>query len=174
MIEVEVMGLDLSLAATGIATEGGVRVVGTKPKDGDDIDRADIILNGVVSHGFAVNQDTCTVWLESLISQGHQIHRLGMLHGIVRAGLRRMGIPVVLISPSKLKKYTTGKGVATKGVMIGQAVRLLGYEGGNDNEADALWLRQMGLCATGQDHVKMPKVNRSALDGVDLSPLEMS
>lgn len=49
-------------------------------------------------------------------------------------------------SSSAIKKHATGKGNSNKAQMIASARLLLGYDGDNDNEADAIWLYE--LCAS--------------------------
>lgn len=46
-------------------------------------------------------------------------------------------------SATEIKKFATGKGTAGKPVMIKAAKTKLGYEGNDDNEADALWLLKL-------------------------------
>lgn len=93
-------------------------------------------------------------------------HQLGELGGVVRLALHEAGVPFVAVVPSSLKKYATGKGNANKGEMLAAAIRRLGYEGADDNEADALWLRAMGLDALGAPLVKLPESHRVALGKV--------
>lgn len=94
-------------------------------------------------------------------------HQLGELGGVVRLALHEAGVPFVCVVPSSLKKYATGKGNANKGEMLAAAIRRLGYEGASDNEADALWLQAMGMDALGCPVVEMPAVNRAALAKVE-------
>lgn len=54
-------------------------------------------------------------------------------------------------SSGEIKKYATGKGNAGKPMMIKAAQEKLGYEGNDDNEADALWLLELAkrdLCTS--------------------------
>jgi len=46
-------------------------------------------------------------------------------------------------SSTEIKKYATGKGNAGKPAMIYAAQTKLGYQGDDDNEADALWLLEL-------------------------------
>lgn len=43
-------------------------------------------------------------------------------------------------SSTRIKKHATGKGNCSKAAMVLAAHELLGYDGEDDNEADALWL----------------------------------
>jgi len=101
-------------------------------------------------------------------SKGFKAHQIGELGGVLRLGFYQGKIPLVEVPPSKLKKFASGKGGHKKGetkiVMVGEAIRRLGYAGNSHDEADALWLLQMGL-----HHYKLPgavtlpKVNLTAL-----------
>lgn len=73
----------------------------------------------------------------------------GELGGVIRLELWRRGIPVVVVAPTKMKKFATGKGNADKAKVLLKAVRELGYLGDSEDEADALWLQTMGLGAAG-------------------------
>ena len=46
-------------------------------------------------------------------------------------------------SSKEIKKFATGKGNAGKPAVIKAAQDKLGYQGENDNEADALWLLEL-------------------------------
>lgn len=46
-------------------------------------------------------------------------------------------------SASEIKKFATGKGIANKEQMIEAAKDKLGYQGNDDNEADALWILEL-------------------------------
>lgn len=46
-------------------------------------------------------------------------------------------------SASHIKKHATGKGNCSKAAMVAAAQEKLGYEGEDDNEADALWLYEL-------------------------------
>lgn len=101
-------------------------------------------------------------------AKGFQAHQIGELGGVLRLGFYQQKLPMVIVPPSKLKKFATGKGSAKKGetkiVMVGAAIRRLDYEGNSHDVADALWLLQMGL-----HHYKLPgasplpKINMEAL-----------
>lgn len=111
---------------------------------------------------------------EAVILEGYahyakfQAHQAGELGGVIKLGLYQRKIPRIIVPPTKLKKFASGRGQHKKGetkiVMVGEAIRRLGYERNSHDEADALWLLQMGL-----HHyklpgaVQLPKVNLTAL-----------
>lgn len=81
----------------------------------------------------------------------HQTHQLGELGGVVKLGFYQSNIPVVVVPPTKLKKFATGKGSGKKEAPFAEAIRRLGYDGYSHDEADALWLLQMAI-----HHYKLP------------------
>jgi len=66
------------------------------------------------------------------------------LHGVLKIILEELGIPYMAFSATEIKKHATGKGNASKPMMIEAAKNKLGYTGSDDNEADALWI--LDLC----------------------------
>lgn len=102
----------------------------------------------------------------------HGAHHAGELGGIVRVDLWEFGVPYVLVSPSELKKYATGKGNSSKSAVLQQAVHRFGRTFKTDDEADALWLLQMALAYYGLPHVPMPKTHTAVLDKIDWPTLK--
>jgi len=75
------------------------------------------------------------------------------LGAIVRHSLMACGIPVLEVSPTSLKKFTTGKGRASKQEMLAAVKDLWGFETKDDNQADALALACMGRVLEGETGV---------------------
>jgi Holliday junction resolvasome RuvABC endonuclease subunit len=92
-----------------------------------------------------------------------------MVFGVVMAELWDCGIPAVEVPPTSLKKYAAGTGSNARGqaktAVFGAAVRRLGYEGNDDNEADALWLAYLGWHLIDQPRVELPQEHLRALSG---------
>ena len=64
-------------------------------------------------------------------------------------------------------KYGTGKGNANKGQMLEAASKRSGLDfDGDNNRADAWWLRALALDAYGEAIVEMPALNRSVIGSV--------
>lgn len=159
MAEPRVVGLDLSLTATGIALPDGTTATLTTKLRGCErlIDLRNRCRKACELADLAVVEGY------SFGSRNSHAHALGELGGVVRVALHVASVRFVEVSPSSLKKYATGKGNANKGEMLAAAIRRLDYQGASDNEADALWLRAMGLDALGCPVVDLPAVNRTAL-----------
>lgn len=166
-----VVGLDLSLTATGIAdSDGSVGTIKTKLRGCERLAWiAEQVANAIDS---AADSWVGGAWPLVVIedyafsrADAHS-HQVGELGGVIRLQLHEAEVPWVAVVPSSLKKYATGKGNANKAAMLQAAWQRLGYEGTDDNEADALWLRAMGLDALGHPLVALPAVNRAALEKV--------
>ena len=76
--------------------------------------------------------------------------------------LDEMKTPWIEVAPTALKKFATGSGAAKKDAMKAAAIQHLGLDhDATDDEADALWLREVGLQLLGQPtmpHNPLPKL----------------
>ena len=167
-----VVGLDLSLTATGIAhCDGHLVTCKTDTAAGDrrliTIEQSIVlaISGGPMTDGFDRPLPDLAV-VEDLPTHAQGAGKTGMVHGVARALLIRFGIPYVLIPPATLKKYAVGKGNATKPDMRMALFQRAGLALRDDNQVDAWWLRAMGLDHFGSPPVDLPKVNREALGKV--------
>jgi Holliday junction resolvasome RuvABC endonuclease subunit len=139
-----VIGLDLSLTATGFAAPEYVEVVKTTTRG---MLRLAALRMAIVN----ASADASIVVIEGYsmgtMRQPSQAHGIGELGGVVKLGLWEAEIPYVDVAPASLKKFATDRGNATK-LAMGLAAQRAGYDGPEDDNAiDAWWLRQMGLYA---------------------------
>jgi Holliday junction resolvasome RuvABC endonuclease subunit len=142
-----VIGGDLSMAASGIAIwRNGTTYTHTitTPATMDKVGRWRTVVQRIWAH---VDGPTVVI-VEDLprgdVGGGTQlIERAGLL-ALVEYGCDARDIPFVLVNPSTLKVYATGKGNASKQDML-TAARHMRAEPGNHNEADAWWLATMAL-----------------------------
>ncbi len=189
--EDRVMGIDLSLTATGLATNRGLEIVPTKPADGSTISKAAIIL-WRIKEILEVLPITLAVVERGFSSGRGRDLETGKLHGVVEWDLcrdphrsRKMtrdGQPspywieykldTIYVPPSSLKKFATGKGNANKLQMVIAARERLSLDIEDDNLADAAWLREMGLHIIGHPTIDLPKKHLEAIDGIDQHQLE--
>ena len=153
-----IIGLDPSYTATGIAWGDGTTC--TMKLKGDGRERLQFAYN---TFG---NLDADLVVVEGYAhGKGFNTHMMGELGGVIRLALTHARIPFLDVQPTQLKKYATGKGNAKKEVVLVEAVRRLGYEGSSTDEADALWLRQIGLALhTPELAVTVPAAHMAALE----------
>jgi crossover junction endodeoxyribonuclease RuvC len=129
-----ILALDLSLTQTGWAIEGDSGVIRSRLRGWERIDR---IRREVMA--LAAFADLVCIEGYSYGSKGMAVYQIAELGGIIRYSLWMRHILYVEVSPSTLKKFATTKGNCGKDEMIAAAIRKYGFEGCNNNEADA-WL----------------------------------
>jgi Holliday junction resolvasome RuvABC endonuclease subunit len=155
---VTIVGLDLSLTATGIATPDSRYVVDPGRRRGPE--RLDYIAAAV--------REACSP-ARMVAVEGYAFGRpqgmaaLGEVGGLVRWLLWRLGVPYVDVPPASLKRYATGHGNAPKDEVLAAAIRRLNYDGHDHNVADAMWLRAMAYDAYGDPVVVVPAEHRKAI-----------
>lgn len=179
---VHVVGLDLSLTSTGVATividddrrtardyTGVERVTSKGRKDATLWERAER-LNQIVREILRLTNGADLVVLEGpsfgQARQGGQHDRSGLWWLVVDA-LHNTGYRVVEVPPATRARYATGKGNAAKDAVLAAVVRR--YPDidviGND-EADALILAAMGARSLGCPIDDLPKTHVAAMDAV--------
>lgn len=93
----------------------------------------------------------------------NQAHQIGELGGVIRLMLYQHSIPFVVIPPTTVKQFATGKGNAGKDAVLAEAIRRLDYPGSSHDEADARWILEIlkrryvpndGLVALPAKHLK--------------------
>lgn len=174
-----VVGLDLSLSCTGLArvqSDGTIETFKIKPPAKlRDIDRLSWIRHQVLY----LSQNAGWVVVEGPAfgaqggQQGH--HERAGLFWMVADSLRELPLmasesPVarIVVPPTSLKKYMTGKGNASKDQVLAAVInRFREVPVDDNNVADALSLAAMGRDAQGQPLVAMPQLNRDALKKVN-------
>lgn len=163
-----VAGLDISLTGTGVSTLGGTTCIRTKGRRADTIAtrraRQKHIVTTTLTEIGAV--DLACVEGPSHASMGQAGHHdlSGLWWAIVGALVDR-DIPVAVIPPMSRAKYATGKGNSRKAAVLDATQKRYGAILPNDNEADALVLRAMGLHWLGQPLAEVPDGHRAALAG---------
>jgi Holliday junction resolvasome RuvABC endonuclease subunit len=154
-----VVGLDLSITATGVAYPAGALDT-WKPTGGDLrlVNLADRTADLVVACGpidLAV--------IEDIPTHAHGAGITAMVHGAVRLELLRRHVPYALVPPATLKVYATGRGNATKPDLRMELFKRAGLDEKDDNRVDAWWLRALGLDALDNPLLALPKEHRRAL-----------
>lgn len=146
-MSVGVLGLDLSLTRTGWAGPD-VNAFGDITTNLRGAARLDYIERQIGK--LLYRQDEKAALVDVVVLEGYAYgarnHRedLGELGGVVRLFLWRLGIPYAIVPPAKLKKFTTGKGNASKDECLSAAIRRFGFEGSTNDAADAFMLARMG------------------------------
>lgn len=155
-----VVGLDLSLRATGIAhVDGRLEVVITNGMTGEA--RINRVRSAVLD---ALHGHVDLVVLEGYAHGAlHQAHHMGELGGVVRFSLWQLGQRKIDLAPGTLKKYATGTGRASKTDMVVAARERFGVDTTDDNAADAYLLRAAGHHLLDDPLITLPVVHTSAL-----------
>lgn len=159
---ITIVGIDPSLTATGYAhTDGSLNTI-TYPRDC----KGDARLHHLhwwlkqILH----TEQPSRVMLEGMLEhKGHAAGTQGMVQGIARLALLQTGIPYLTVPPATLKKFATSRGNATKADMRIELYKRANLDVRDDNQADAAWLRELGLHLAGQPTINLPQTHLVAL-----------
>jgi hypothetical protein len=181
-----VVGVDLSLTASGLAWPHRVAVHGRKGlttlpagRREHELQRlAEELFLKISDPGVEIGQNPGTrpalVVIENLpkkaVAGGVISTEKGYVwHELVRL-LHYHGVPVVEASPGSIKQYATGKGSAAKGAVIEATARRMPWllTAGDDNACDAAWAMAIGCALLGRPVVDVPKLHQGALAKVHL------
>lgn len=164
-----VIGLDLSLTGTGLASSvGWSRLLRPAAATRSHL-RLQWIRTEVLE---AIPADVAMVVLEgpSYGNQGSQRqsghHERAGLWWLVAHALWRRDIAYAVASPASRAKYATGKGNAAKADVVREVARRFAWFAGGEDEADASVLAAMGADRLGYPIAEMPQTHRKALDAV--------
>lgn len=168
-----IVGLDLSLTGTGIASAGGACTIKSNAKSKIE-PRVNKIWNDMWEAIEDMSNHSASLFvIEGLAfaSKTGKVSERAFLHHFVRWQLWNMDKTFALVAPTARAKYATGKGNAGKDeVMIAVTKTWPQWDAKNNNEADAVCLYNMGV-----DHIMghplydnpLPKLQRDALDKVE-------
>lgn len=162
-----VIGLDLSLTSTGVASSAGWcdRI---KPAAGlTGLERLRFITStvGQFVRCYPVPELVVVEGLAYSSTTGAATER-GALWWFVVNLVDQGRLPYAVVPPTCRAKYATGKGNAPKDqVMLAAAKRYAGWDIRGNDEADAVILAAMGADWLGQPVTEVPALNRAALAG---------
>jgi crossover junction endodeoxyribonuclease RuvC len=160
---VKVIGLDLSLASTGVACSlGWCERIRTKSAPPPQIGRLRAIRDAVLE---MVGTRVDLVVVEGLAASREvgSLERTGLWY-LVAETLDARGFRWAEVQPSQVKRYATGKGNAGKDEVLAAVLkRFPDWDITGNDEADATILAAMGADHLGSPPVDMPAVNRTAL-----------
>ena len=146
-----ICALDLSLTGTGVARNfpDGEFFLGTLTTKLEGWYRFEWMIQNVTRHA----KDAELVVIEGL-SFGHNLPSAQERSGVwynVAFWLWQAKIQTLVVPPSTLKKFVTGKGSSEKSVMLRETFRHWNVIAANDNEADAAGLLHVGLAYCGAE-----------------------
>jgi len=160
-----IIGIDPSLTSTGIIIlrDGEVELAETtknRPEIGT-INRVRLIRERIAS--IIENLSDGKQWQApdliviegfSYGSKGRSVFDIAYLGWRIREELERLkerdNIPWIEVPPSQLKQFATGKGNANKEIILQQVYKRWGVEFGDNNQADAYVLAQIGRAYLGE------------------------
>lgn len=145
------LGIDLSMTGTGIAyLEDGKLIYSEtirSKKTGDTPTDETIRLSAIVDKVFEhVSEDFDVVVLEGIafMAKSTALAQLSGLTYMVRQRLVAMDIPFLVVAPTTLKKFITGKGNSAKDIIMLEIYKRWGISILDNNQADAYALSQIG------------------------------
>lgn len=166
----DVIGVDLSLTGTGVIVlrNGKIiceKLIKTKPVEGvlAELHRLREIVEGVM--GVVEKPRLAVIEGLAFLAAGHTTAyaQLVGLNYLLRDRLERSGCPFVIVAPSSLKKFVTGKGNAQKNVILMEIYKRWHVSFSNDNLGDAY-----GLAKIGEGLVAAPKLTQTQVEVVQL------
>ncbi len=169
----KVLGLDLSLTGTGVAAiEDGKllssSLIRSKPSGPRPKDETKRILGIVEEITKKIDEfEPELVVIEGLAFMARNSTALVQLAGLnylIRSLLYSRDIKFLIVAPSTLKKFITGKGNSQKDVMMLETYKQYGISLLDDNLVDAHGLAQVGSAVLDQKG----KINKSQMEVVHL------
>ncbi len=170
-----VVGLDLSLTSTGVASwsrrgvsTGRLKSEGHK---GDSWTVRHQRLSDLVGKLSTLIPDPALVVIEapSYGSVGGSSHDRSGCWWMVYDFLYWQGCAVLPVEPTVLKKFATGTGKADKDAVLAAVVRrYLDIDVTGNDQADAVALLDIGMHLIGKPLADLPALNRSVLDKISL------
>lgn len=144
-----IIGLDLSLTATGLARyEDGTTTYCTVPGEGTGLLRMIGIEKDVLAKIYPMVKLVVCEELAFTRNDPSSQERAGLAY-FLRRNFFQNCVRYILVAPNTLKKFVTGKGNAEKSLMLREVYRRWDIAVDNDNEADAVGLCMIGACLLG-------------------------
>jgi crossover junction endodeoxyribonuclease RuvC len=170
---VTVVGVDVSLAATGVGCQHSACVIASKGTKDDTLaqrqQRLRHLRRQIIAR--ATGCPDCASEPQLVVIEGPSYASTASASAHDRSGLWWLlidaftvrGWRVIEASPNTRAKYATGKGNASKDQVLAAAVRRFEFDIDNNNAADAAWLAAIGHDLLGQPLMELPKDHTAAL-----------
>lgn len=167
------LGLDLSMVNTGVSLlEDGKLVLkesiitkkrGDTPRE--EVTRLKGIVNNIITIVDEHQPDIVAIEGLAFMSRNTTaLSQLSALNYMVRVALVERNISFIIVAPTSLKKFATGKGNAQKDEVMLSLYKKYGVSLTDNNQADAYALAQAGLAVLGHDG----KINTVQKDVINL------
>lgn len=162
---IRIVAFDLSLACTGWCEGSNIGTL-VPPKGHDrGLPRLDWIRARVMEK--ADSAQLVAIEGYSFASEASRAHSLGELGGLIKWNVWARKIPIVIIPPTSLKMFATGKGNAKKDEVFAAAIRKLGYVGNSHDEADARWLWTMAQAHYTAGPLELTEAQARSMEKID-------
>lgn len=158
-----VIGLDLSLAASGIARPDGTLDT-IRPSSREDHGLIEVISDLMIETAPILGGEGAVV-LQDLPTgiRNAAARAVGMLHGAVRLTFQRHNIRYLVVPPAILKAYATGRRNGQKPDLRRELYKHAGVDVDDETQCHAAWLRFLGLDLFGSPEIELPDSHRRAL-----------
>lgn len=93
-----------------------------------------------------------------------QSFSIGELGGVIKLMLYESGFEPILVSPTRLKKFITGKGNSEKDMMMMSILKQFGFESASNDEADAYGLARLAYVADTGDTEGLTNIQKEAME----------
>lgn len=165
-----VAGIDPSMTATGVVLLGDsgfqkTELIKSKKQEGNygELER----LTEIRDKACALVDNSSLVVMEGLAFMARNtsaLVQLSALNYLIREQLWRWGIPFVIVAPSTLKKFATGKGNAKKDSMYLETYKRWGLSFSDDNLCDAHALARIGEALLMEDIKGLPQFQQETIN----------
>ena len=153
------VGIDLSYSCTGIVTSQDIHIGVKAGKPSDSFySRVSGLWRTLLSTLPMPAEDTLVAIEGAAFGKPFQAFHLGELAGVIKYLLAVNRYTVILVPPTTLKKFATGKGNATKEEM--NLINRWEYHNSNDNIVDAFCLMKYAESYLPEDKVEVKKKAR--------------
>ena len=167
------LGLDTSLTGTGIVllTDRKItkqRLIKSKPVGDKPVHELVRIRTIVEEIEMIVSENLPTIavieGMAYMAKNTTALVQLSALNYMTRALLFDYNIPFVIVAPTTLKKFITGKGNAKKDIMLIETYKRYGITILDDNENDAHGLARIGELLLSKNTNKLPIFQKEVLE----------
>lgn len=165
-----VIGLDLSLRATGVADQQGQETYTPPAADLTDqlMQLHHLFTTAMAPH--LVGRHLDLVVVEDYLMNPRFGSYNGLVHGAFRLAWAMCDPrpPLLWVSPAALKVFATGKGNASKPDIRMAVFQRYGIDLADNNQADAFVLRAIGMHVLGEPLAVLPQTHTRALAKLQL------
>lgn len=165
--EIRVLGIDPSLSCTGIACVSGGRLQTTRlepPKQVKGSRRLAWFYESLAKILDATGAEVVAIEGYAYAANARQ-HALGELGGVYRLCMHLRNQDFLIVPPTVLKKFSTGKGNADKSIVAKELFKRFAVDLESNDEVDAAGLALIALAKV-DSRFQLPNTQQECLDKV--------